>query len=177
MPLPAVGIMLFILGKLVEFNWISLSFDILSLLYDPLILSFLGLGSFLYIEHFYKGKITCSCHKGWKKKYHHLSSYVLGLVAAFTSYLIPVVALNLRIFDSVSDGSIQSQNVELVTLQIPFFLALTVFGFIARFISKDMFESIDGESGTLFSVKKSIFQQINESIIEIKNYVLKLKKN
>ena len=175
-PLPAVGIILFVLDTLTQLNLVSLNFDIFTFLYDPLFLIFLGISSFLYIDHFYKKKITCNCHQGWKRKYHHLSGYVIGIIAAFTSYLISVVVLNFRIFDSISDGHVQSQNIEFLYLQIPFFLALTIFGYISKFISKDIFESLDGESGTLFNAKKSIFQQIREFNVEIQNTVLELKK-
>ena len=170
-PLPAVGLILFFLGKLNEMNWITLNFDIFAILYDPLFLSFLGICSFLYIDHFYKEKITCNCHQGWKRKYHQIAGYVTGIFAAFTSYLIPVAILSFIVFDSASNGSVQSQNVELFSIKIPFFLALAIFGFITRFISKDIFESLDGKSGILFNAKKSFPQQIKEEIPSIQRFI------
>ena len=94
-----------------------------------------------------------------------------GIFAAFTSYLIPVAILSFIVFDSASNGSVQSQNVELFSIKIPFFLALAIFGFITRFISKDIFESLDGKSGILFNAKKSLPQQIKEEIPSIQRFI------
>jgi len=175
-PLPIVGAIFSILGLLLHLEWVYFSFDIFSLLYDPLFMAFLGIGSFLYIDQFYMKKFTCKCHRGYRKNIHYISGYVTGMMAAFVFYLIPVAALFFVVYDSESNTSALPQNIGFDFIEIPLFVALGIFGFISRLIVREVFTSLSEDSSTLFHPHKTILQRIREHYIEIKNYVIELKK-
>lgn len=175
-PLPLAGVILSILGFLINLKWIFSSFDIFSLLYDPLFMSFLGIGSFHYIDYFYMKIFPCNCHIGYRKNIHHLSGFFTGMMAAFVFYLIPVAALFFIIYDSQSNLPSLSQNIGFDFFEIPLFVALLIFGFISRLIVKEVFVSLSEDSGTLFNPHKTIVEQIKEYIEKINNYILEFKK-
>lgn len=172
-PLPFVGSVVSIAGFFVNAGWISTSFDIFGLLYDPIFLTLLGISSIIYINKFYHDKLTCNCHTGKRKRFHQLSGLVTGTFAAFTFYLIPVSFLFFVIFDSHSEDFVLGTNIDLFSIKVPIFVALGIFGFLARFITKDIFDSMDGHSGTLFNMKKSFPAQILEFITD---FTILLKK-
>jgi len=115
-------------------------------MFNVLILSILGIVSLGYMALVYEKEWFGGSYKNNKRKWLNIISFAfIGLVAAYTPYLLGIGNLFFGYVDHLNGGH------NTLTLHL-----INLFTFFVAFIPADMFRSLDGKSGILYRMPKRI---------------------
>lgn len=131
----------------------SIGLQTIEIMFNIPILIILGGVSLWYMKLMYEKEWFGGRNRSKRRKYFRIISFAfVGLVAAYTPYLLGVGNVFFGYIDYLNGGHNATQ------LHL-----LAAWSFVFSFITSDMFNSLDGKSGILFKTPKLI-------LVPLRNY-------
>ena len=110
----------------------------------PVVIALLAIGSFVYIYRFYRERWDLKYKNSKLRHYHAAVAFAIGLLAATTPYLFNLDTLFFYTINAVFQAHSGNDLWKLSGFTLVFTLFLN-----------DIFRSMDGKSGYLFSMRKN----------------------